>query len=81
MKFKEHHSAYVKLEPKDIGFIVNDGLTVYNRAALEISCDCPSGIKYDILAAVNKGWLKPIAYVHESELMFNRIKGPEHVDS
>jgi len=81
LKIKEHYAEYIKLIHGDDGFTVNDGLTVYNRACLEISKDCPTSMRDSIVKAYRLGWVKPVAYVHKSELMFNQIKGPEHVDN
>jgi len=81
LKVKEHYAEYIKLIHGDDGFTVNDGFTVYNRACLEISENCPVHARDAIVKYYSLGWVKPVAYVHESELMFNQIKGPEHVDN
>ena len=81
MKVKEHCSEYTKLMPGDPGFTVNDSFTVYRRAAIEISDDCPPSVKTLLVDYYNRGWIKPVAYVHESELMFNDIKGQINVDA
>ena len=64
----------------DDGFTVNDRLTVYNRAALEISENCPASARDAIVKYYSLGWVKPVAYVHKSELMFNEIKGQKEIE-
>lgn len=81
MILKENYSGYVKLKQGDPGFAVNDGMVMYRRACLEISEDCPKDIKNQIIKYYSKGWLSAVAYVHESELMFDQIKGYQNVDN
>ena len=81
MKLEEHCTEYVKLTKGDHGFTVNDGVVVYNRAAIEISDNCPASVQELLMNYYSRGWIKPVAYVHKSELMFNNIKGPANVDA
>jgi hypothetical protein len=82
LKVKEHYGEYVKLIHGDDGFTVNDGFTIYNRACLEISENCPGSVRDAIVKYYSLGWVKPVAYVHKSELMFNELKGPtEYVNA
>ena len=80
MKVKENYHGYVKLKPGDPDFAVNDGMVMYRRACLEISDDCPKDVKNQIIQYYARGWLSAVAYVHESELMFDQIKGNQNVD-
>lgn len=81
MTFKENYHGYVKLAQGDPGFAVNDGVVLYQRACLDISKDCPEDVKNQIRKYYSKGWLRAVAYVHESELMFDQIKGVQNVDN
>ena len=81
MKVNERHGGYVKLVRGDEGFSVNDGVTIYSRACIEISEACPERVRETIINAYAQGWVKPVAYVHESELMFDTLKGYQNADS
>ena len=81
MKVKEYYTEYVKLNKGDHGFTVDDGVVVYNRAAIEISNNCPASVQELLMNYYSLGWIKPVAYVHKSELMFNDIKGQIDVDA
>lgn len=52
----------------DKNFILNDGVAIAGRAAIEISADCPSHVEFTIFQALEHGWLKSIAYVPEEDL-------------
>ena len=43
------------------------------RAGLEISGECPSEYKKIIQLCHHNGWLKPIAYIKESEYMWEKL--------
>ena len=43
------------------------------RAGFEISNKCPSQYKFMIIEAINNGWLKPIAYMKESEYTWEKL--------
>ena len=81
MNIVERHGGYVKLVRGDQGFSVNDGVTIYSRACLEIAESCPEHIRSMIMHAYAEGWIKPVAYVHESELMFDTLKGYQNADA
>lgn len=53
-------------------FIV--GLESYPRAAIEVSRDCPGKYADIILECINHGWIKPIAYLKESEYAWEILK-------
>jgi hypothetical protein len=40
------------------------------RAGFDISQSCPKEYRMIILECINIGWLKPVAHVHERELLF-----------
>jgi hypothetical protein len=57
------------LRPGDNGFTFYDGIRQYQRAGFEISNNCPAEYKSIFITAIKAGWIKPVAYVHERELM------------
>jgi hypothetical protein len=57
----------------DPDFIIDNGIVMAPRAAFEISNDCPRHYKSMITEAVKNGWLKPIAYMKESEFVWEKL--------
>ena len=51
----------------DPDFYIDNGIVMSPRAGIEISNDCPRQYKSMIMEAIKNGWLKPIAYMKESE--------------
>jgi hypothetical protein len=51
----------------DPNFYIDNGIVIAPRAGIEISNDCPRQYKSMIMEATKNGWLKPIAYMKESE--------------
>lgn len=70
MTFTTHRNQIRKLDKTDPRFMIHDGFTVAPRAGFEISQSCPAEYKSIFITAINAGWLKPIAHVHERELIF-----------
>lgn len=65
---KANHSNFRTLRPGDVGFTMNDGFLVANRAALELDPKCPMEYRTIIQTALSKGWLKPVAVIRDYEL-------------
>jgi hypothetical protein len=59
--------------PGDPGFIINDGFTTTPRAGFEISNNCPAEYKSIFITAINAGWLKPVAHMHEREVLISGL--------
>jgi hypothetical protein len=55
-------------------FYFSDGLVTYPRAGFEISMQCPVGYQEMIMTAFEKGWIKPVAYMKESEYVWDRLQ-------
>ena len=43
------------------------------RAGFEISNDCPRQYKLMIMEAIKNGWLQPVAYMKESEYVWEQL--------
>ena len=67
--FKTSTGLAVKtLRPGDADFTFSpDGIQLVSRAAFEISNNCPAEYKSIFITAINAGWLKPVAYMLETE--------------
>jgi len=57
----------------DPDFMIDNGIVMAPRAGLEISNDCPRQYKSMIIEAIKNGWLKPIAYMKESEFVWEQL--------
>jgi hypothetical protein len=70
MNIKIHRNQIRTIKPNDPRFLINDGMTIASRAGFEISSGCPIEYKMVLQECINNGWLKPVAYMTEREMMF-----------
>jgi len=61
------------IRPGDNGFTIIDGFVTSPRAGFEISNNCPAEYKSIFITAINAGWLKPVAYMHEREVLISGL--------
>lgn len=54
-------------------FQIDNGIIMAPRAGFEISNDCPRQYKLMIVEAIKNGWLQPIAYMKESEFIWEKL--------
>jgi hypothetical protein len=54
----------------DPDFIIDDGIIMAPRAGFQISKDCPKEYELMFRQATHNGWIKPIAYMKETEYMW-----------
>ena len=66
--------SYRKLTPTDADFRFTDGITVVSRAGIEIAKDCPSNIVQHIEWAVAMGYVRPIAFIPDRELTWEKLQ-------
>lgn len=66
----------VTLRPGDVGFRLHDGFIMADRAGFDIAYNCPQEYIDIILQAINRGWLKPVATVPNTDptLMWDVLK-------
>jgi hypothetical protein len=55
------------------GFNMIDGVKLVPRAAIEILEQCPSNMRGQIEWAIAKGWIQPVAYVRDDELVWDKL--------
>ncbi len=74
--FKNSTGLAVKtLRPGDADFTFSpDGIQIVARAAFEISNNCPAEYKSIFITAINAGWLKPVAYMLETEYTMELLR-------
>jgi hypothetical protein len=51
-----------------------DGIKVVPRAGIEISQRCPENYQHLIQECLHHGWLRPVAYMLEEEVMWHELK-------
>jgi len=71
MTFDTKNSSKIyKIISKDPEFILSDKFSIAHRAAIEIDQHIPVDYEYVIYKCIEKGWIKPIAYISEQEKIF-----------
>lgn len=73
MSFTSPEQKIKKINNKDPEFIIDDGITMAPRAGFEISSCCPYNYKDIIQECVRQGWLKPVAYMKQSEYTWEKL--------
>ena len=70
MNIKTYKSQIRTIKHTDPRFHINDEFTTAPRAGFEISSGCPYNYREIIQECVQRGWLKPVAYMTEREILF-----------
>lgn len=70
MSIKIHQSKIRTIKPSDPRFTIVDNFVTAPRAGFEISNRCPENNRNLLQECIGHGWIKPIAHVHERELIF-----------
>ena len=73
MSYTIHRSQIHTIRQEDPNFTIQDGVTIAPRAGFEISNDCPRQYKLMIMEAIKNGWLQPVAYMKESEYVWEKL--------
>ncbi len=73
MNITARRSLIKTFRPGDTGFTIDDGFMTSPRAGFEISNNCPAEYKSIFITAINAGWLKPVAYMHEREVLISGL--------
>lgn len=61
------------IRQNDPDFYINNGITISPRAGLVINQQCPENYKFIIQECFKNGWLKPVAYMKESEYIWEKL--------
>ena len=70
MNIKTYQSQIRTLKQGDRNFNIVDNFLVCPRAGFEINQRCPENYRELLLECIGHGWIKPVAHVHERELIF-----------
>jgi hypothetical protein len=61
------------IKPGNELFTFVEKFTLSQRAAIEISNECPSNYASVIAQCINRGWIKPVAYVSDEEYLLLKL--------
>jgi hypothetical protein len=73
MTFTTPEKTIKTIRKDDPDFIIINGIVMAPRAGFEISNDCPRQYKLMIMEAIKNGWLQPVAYMKESEFVWEKL--------
>ena len=73
MTFTTPEKTIKTIRKDDPDFIIINGIVMAPRAGFEISNDCPRQYKLMIMEALKNGWLQPVAYMKESEYVWEQL--------
>jgi hypothetical protein len=74
MKITTRQSKIRTIRQGDPLFTIIDGLTMTHRAGFEVSTGCPQSYRMVISECIDRGWLKPVAYMTAEEQLMETLK-------
>lgn len=74
MSISVHRSTIRTIKSDDPMFRIGDGLITAQRAGFEVNQHCPYEYRLIISECIDRGWLKPVAYMHDYEQTFAILK-------
>lgn len=69
MTYTTSQPSICAIRPGDSNFIIQTDLTIATRAGFEISQNIPARYERVLQECMKNGWLKPVAYATEQELL------------
>jgi len=73
MTFTTPEKTIKTIRKDDPDFTIINGIVMAPRDGFEISNDCPRQYKLMIMEAIKNGWLQPVAYMKESEYVWEQL--------
>ena len=73
MTFTTHRSQIRTIKQSDPRFHIHDKFTAAPRAGFEISQRCPQEYRMIIADCISHGWIQPVAYMTERELLISGL--------
>lgn len=70
MTFTVQENRFREINRDNEYFYMTDGIKMVPRAGLEISKNCPYNYQLFLSDCIDKGWIKPVAYVKTKELFW-----------
>ena len=79
MTISINQSPWINLRPGDPSFQLQGDIAITDRAAIEISVNCPQNYAEVMAMAIKKQWIRPVAAVPRTDptLMWDRLKKRE----
>jgi hypothetical protein len=74
MTFKLQTSCVRTIRQGDDNFHIHDGMVISPRAGFEISEQCPAEYQKFLMECWGNGWIKPVAYMKDSELVWETLQ-------
>ena len=74
MTFIAHKPNIRTIKQDDPLFTISDGLMLCHRAGFEVSQGCPQSYRMIISECIDRGWLKPVAYMTAEEQLIETLK-------
>jgi len=65
--------TFREIKHSDSDFTMTDGIKLVPRAAFKVSQRCPDNYVSLIKECINQGWLQPVAYIKESDYVWEKI--------
>lgn len=70
MHITKTRSTIKMLQEGNVGFTIQDGIMKSPRAGFQLSNKMPPEWRQVITESIRMGWLKPVAYMSEREMLF-----------
>ena len=74
MTFKMYSSRIRTIRQGDDNFHIQDSMVISPRAGFEISQECPMSYRKVLAECIEHGWIRPVAYTKDSELMWETLQ-------
>ena len=63
------------LKPGDNNWFIDSDFTRTPRAGFEISVSCPRDYRMVLSECIDRGWIKPVAYMKETDYVWETLGG------
>lgn len=73
MTYTFPNKSFKKIKKGDPDFMMNDGIQLVPRAAIEFSELCPTRLLVQIQDAIGKGWIRPVSYMTDKEYVWEKL--------
>jgi len=73
IKYRIHKTETKTLSAKDEEFYIRSNITLVPRAAFQIDQRCPAEYKNIIAVCIDRGWLRPVANIRDSEYTYEKL--------
>lgn len=73
-KFSQQVSRIKTIRRGEADFMLQDGIVSCPRAGFEISKSCPKEYRQILMQSMSHGWIKPVAHMMDSELMWDQLR-------